>query len=146
MLGRKSYTTDELETAKTLVESQLAAYSDLTAAIEDEAPSESIDAAREDFEPLFFNTMALALDRLFVHRRSSATAKQAGPLNELELICDSLMNNDGILHTNGAGVYVPQQSVLKLEPGERIALSLEQFEQLAQAVLAEIEAKFVRPA
>jgi hypothetical protein len=38
---------------------------------------------------------------------------------------------------------VPAETVLKLEIGDRIELSAEQFESLSKAFLAEIEARFV---
>lgn len=144
MLERKTYTPEELDRAKTDIEAQLAAYSDLTGAVDDETPSESIEAARESFEALFFNTMALALDRYFVHRMRGVTGSGGTPLDELELICDSLTTNDGVLLRDTAG-YVPERSVLQLEPGESIALTADQFDQLAQAVFAEVEAKLVTP-
>lgn len=54
------------------------------------------------FEPLFFNNLALALDRFFVHRLRVVTGKDTNALNELELICDSLMNNENVMR--GASV------------------------------------------
>jgi hypothetical protein len=39
--------------------------------------------------------------------------------------------------------YVPDQTVVKLAVGDRVALSAAQFTQLSKAFLAEIKAKFV---
>lgn len=135
MLGRKSYTQAELDHAKATIAAQLAAYRKLVKSVG--------DAALEGFEPLFFNNMVLALDRPFVHRVRMVTGKDGNPLNEVELIADSLMNNDSVLRGNNVIELVPDQSVLGLEIGDRIALSEAQFARLSKAFLAEIEAKFV---
>jgi hypothetical protein len=141
MLGRKDYTREELDNATRAVGAQLAAYRELVAAVDASAPA--VQAALEAFEPLLFHNMTLVLDRYFVHRLRTVTGKDANPLNEVELMADSLMNNDGVFRANTVIKLEPQETVLKLEPGERIALSAEQFEQLATAFLAEIDAKFV---
>jgi hypothetical protein len=39
--------------------------------------------------------MTLVLDRYFVHRLRVVAGKDGNPLNEIELLTDSLMNNDG---------------------------------------------------
>jgi hypothetical protein len=141
MLGRKDFTPEELDHAKTTVESQLAAYKKLVKAIDTSDPK--VAAALEDFEPQFFNNLTLALDRPFVHRVRMVTGKDGNPLNEVELVVDSLMNNDGVLRGNNVITLVPEESVLKLGIGDGIRLSAAQFERLSKAFLEEIRAKFV---
>jgi hypothetical protein len=136
MLGRKSYTQEEVDNAKTVIAEQLAAYKELAKASEGEA-------ALEAFEPLFFNNLVLALDRRFVHRLRGVTGKDGNPLNEVELIVESLMNNEGVLRGNNVIKFVPEQSVLKLEPGDRIRLSAAQFERLSKAFFADLESKYL---
>lgn len=143
MLGRKDYRREEVAGAQAVVQRQLAAYRKLANAV-DEAADPKATAALEDLEPLLFNNMALALDRYFVHRLRMTTGKDGNPINELELVSDSLMNNDGVLRGNNVIKYVPEQSVLKLEPGDRIELSAAQFDRFAKAFFADLEAKFVR--
>ena len=63
------------------------------------------------------------MDRYFVHRFRMVTGKDGNPLNEVELMSDSLMNNDGVLWGNNVIKLVPDQSVLKLNVGDRIALT-----------------------
>jgi hypothetical protein len=60
-----------------------------------------------------------------------------------ELICDALMNNEGVMRGNNVIKYVPEQSVVKLEIGERICLTEDQFKQLADALFGDLERKFV---
>jgi hypothetical protein len=141
MLGRKNYTRDELEHAQSAIAAQLAAYDALTVAAS-AASDPKLATALAEFEPLFFNNLVLVLDRYFVHRLRVVTGRDSNPLNEVELLTDSLLNNGGVLRGNNVIKYVPDQTVLKLAVGDRIALSAAQFEQLSKAFLAEIEAKF----
>jgi hypothetical protein len=143
MLGRKDYRPEEVAGAENVVKRQLAAYRKLAKAV-DEGADPKAAAALDALEPLLFNNMALALDRYFVHRLRMTTGKDGNPVNELELVSDSLMNNDGVLRGNNVIKYVPEQSILKLEPGDRIELSAAQFDRLAKAFFADLEAKFVK--
>ena len=128
MLGRNSFTTDEVRDAKAAVAQQLAAFRGLT------------DAGAA--EGVYFNAMVLALDRRFVHRVRAVSGKDGNPLNEVELIADSLMNNDGVLRGSTVIRYVPEKSVLGLAIGDRISLGADDFERLASGFLAEIESRF----
>jgi hypothetical protein len=71
------------------------------------------------------------------------TGKDGKPLNEVELLSDSLMNNDGVLRGNTVIKLIPDQSVLKLNIGDRVRLSAPQFDRLAKAFLAELQSKFL---
>jgi|SRR3954451_173605 len=139
MLGRKTFTQEELDSARKAIAAQLRAYRKLAEAAEGGPAGEALGK----LEPLLFNEMALALDRRFVHRLRGTTGKGGTPLNELELIAESLMNNGGVLRGINVINYVPEESVLQLELGDRIAITRSGFERLAKAVLAEIESKFV---
>ncbi|MEA2264789.1 MAG: hypothetical protein QOE27_372 [Solirubrobacteraceae bacterium] len=144
MLGRKNYKREELDQAKAAIDHQLAAYRDLVAAIEGVPTTDpKLKAALEAFEPLFARNMTLVLDRYFVHRLRGTTGKDGNPLNEVELMADSLMNNDGVLRGNNVIKLIPGESVLKIEIGDRIRLRADDFERLARAFFAEIEARFV---
>ena len=72
-----------------------------------------------------------------------STAKGGNPLNEVELLTESLMNNDGVLGGNNVIKFVPDKSVAKLNIGDRINLTAAQFARLAKSVFAEIESKFL---
>jgi hypothetical protein len=141
MLGRKDYTQTELENATSAINKQLAAYKKLAKAVDATADPKAA-AALESFEPLFFNNMTLVLDRYFVHRIRVVTGKDGNPLNEVELLTESVMDNDGVFRGNSVIKFVPETSVLKLNIGDRIRLSAAQFERLAKAFLADIERKF----
>jgi hypothetical protein len=135
MLGRKTYEPDEIDRGRTAVERQLSAYRKLAGAI-------SNPSALEDFDEPFFATMLLALDRPFVHRLRTATGKDTNALNEVELIVDALIDNGGVLRGANVIKYVPEQSVVGLRPGDRVRLTAEQFERLADAFFTELDRRF----
>jgi hypothetical protein len=142
MLGRKDYTREELDHCKAEIGQQLAAYRDLAAAID--PADEKAGAALAKFETLFFNNMALVLDRYFVHRLRVVTGKDGNPLNEVELISDSLMNNNGVMRASSVIKMIPDQSVVKLAVGDQIKLTESDFERLSDAFFADLERKFVQ--
>jgi len=142
MLGRNSYTREEFDHARAAVGAQLAAYKALVKAAGASA-DKKVGASLEAFEPLFFNHLLLALDRYFVHRVRPVTGKDGNPLNEVEMLCDSLINNDGVLKKSTVLKLIPQQSVLKLQFGDTIRLNREQFERLSGAFFADLERKFL---
>ena len=104
MLGRKDYTQEELTSCKVAIGAQLQAYKDVEAAVGEDALA--------GFEGPFFNHMVLALDRYFVHRVRAVSGKDGNPLNEVELIVDSLMLHGGVLQGSNVIKYVPGDSVL----------------------------------
>src|SRR3954465_10624569 len=116
MLGRKTFTQEELDAARDAVAEQL--------------------AAADGADPVIFNNLTLALDRRFVHRLRGVTGKAGTPLNEVELIAESLMKNGGGLGGNNVIKYVPEQAVLGLQLGDEIAIGAEQFERLSEGFLA----------
>jgi hypothetical protein len=144
MLGRKDYTREELAQGKKAVRQQLAAYKKLVKAIDGGATDPTVAEALNEFEPLLFNNMTLVLDRYYVHRLRSSTGKDGNPLNEVELLADSLMNNGGKLRGNNVIKYKPEESVLKLELGDKINVSASDFDRLSKAFLADIDSKFVK--
>ncbi len=143
MSGRTDYKQEELDHAKSAVDQQIAAYRKLVKAIDSATSDPQVTSAREAFEARFFNTMTLVLDRHFVHRLRTVAGKDGNALNEVEMLSDSLMNNDGVLRSNNVIKLIPEQSVVKLHIGERIALTADQFDRLSAAFFAEIEHRFL---
>ena len=143
MLGRKDYTREALASAQREVKQLLSSYRKLAKAVQDTGDPKA-GAALEGFEPVLFNSMALALDRRFVHRLRSVTGKDGNPINELELLADSLMNNDGVLRGINVIKYEPEESVLKLDVGDEIELDADRFQRLSKAFFGDLESKYVR--
>ena len=57
------------------------------------------------------------------------------PLNEVELVCDASMANNGVLRGNNVVKYIPDQSVVKLAIGDEICLTAEEFEHLSHSTI-----------
>ena len=87
----------------------------------------------------------MAAHKALANTAASATAgtKLSAALNEVEMLCDSLMNNDGILRAGNVIKLIPEESVVKLRIGNRIRLTAEDFDRLSAAFFAEIERKFL---
>lgn len=134
MLGRKNYTHTEIDTARTAIERQLAAYDQIVAG--------AMGTARNEFDAVFFNQLLLALDRPFVHRIRPVTGKDGNPLNEVEMLCDSLMNHGGGLQASKVIKLVPATSVTGIEFGASIQLDRERFGR-ATAFLDELQTRFL---
>jgi hypothetical protein len=71
MLGIRTYTLEYIESCRSRVEADVAAYRQLVASTHAAAPPDAIEA----FEAAFFNNMVLVLDYLFVHRLRRSKAK-----------------------------------------------------------------------
>jgi hypothetical protein len=97
MLGRTSFTRDEVDNARRGMEEQLAAYRALTAAIAATPDDDGVATALAAFETRFATDLLPVLDRPFVHRVRMVTGKDTNPLNDVDLLADSLMTNDGVL-------------------------------------------------
>ncbi len=145
MLGRKKYTQEEIDQGKAALDRQLAAYKQLVKAAAGATTDDRIAAAVEAFEALFFNNMTLVLDRYFVHRLPGADyeSKDGNPLNEVRIICDSLINNHGIMRGDRQIKLTTERSVVKLNIGDPIRLTEEEFERLSEAFFAELERRFL---
>jgi hypothetical protein len=142
VLGRKDYTKEELNHARESIDEERKAYKRLAKAVAATSDKKA-QAALAAYEPIMAKNMVLALDRPFVHRLRMGTGKDCNPLNEVELLVDSLTNSDGVLRGNNVIKYSADEAVLHLDTGDRIELNAAQFEELADAFLDEIRARFV---
>lgn len=144
MLGRKNYIQAEFDHGKVAIKKQFAAYKKLVGEIAHVTTDKKLQSALKDFEWLFLKNMTLVLDRHYVHRLRMVTGKDGKPLNEVEMICDSLLNNSGILRDSKVIKYIPDQSVVKLNVGDKIRITAEEFERQSAAFFVELERKFLK--
>jgi hypothetical protein len=124
-----------------VVRAQLATFRKLAATVD--TSDRKASSALSAFEARYANDLVLVLDRLFVERARSVAGTDCNALNEVALLADSLMHHGGLLHVGSVVEYVPDETVLGLEPGDRIALTLALFERLSTSFLREISSKFV---
>ena len=135
MLAVTRYPKDYVTACRKRMDEQLAAYDALAKS------GARTDSAR--FEPLFCANLILALDACFVHRTRGLEGKDGNALNEVRLLCTSILQNGGLLAADKTIKYDPTKSVLKLAIGDRIAPSASDFRRLATAFFDEIGRRFV---
>lgn len=129
MLGRKSYTTEEIDAARTTVDRQLAAFRALP--------------ERTAYETEFGTALIVGLDRRFVHRVRPFSGKDTNPLTEVELIVDSVIGNAGVFTPGTVVKWQPEKSVTGLKPGDPVALTADTAAELATAFLSEVSRRSV---
>jgi len=145
MLCVNSYTKDYIHECRSRMESQLAAYNVFvtTARAKTAASKSAFNSAVHSFEPLFFNNLVVVLDRFFVHRSRTIEKKDGNPLNEVRMMCNSILQNHGVLSADKTIKFNPAKSILMLQIGDEIKLTELDFVILFRAFFAEIETKFV---
>ena len=137
----KKYSEDYIAACRARVDGDLRAYRKQVG----NAPS-------KEFEARFFNDQVLLLDYMFVHRLTGIEGKDGNPLNEVRVLCNSVLLNQGRLQVdrlpgwpNSASTGMelpPEKSVLKLKVGEEVRLNESDFVRLSKAFFAELEKKF----
>jgi protein involved in polysaccharide export with SLBB domain len=86
--------------------------------------------------------MVMVVDDYFLHRSRNLELKDGNPLNEVRVICNSLRDNDGMMAADKQIKMDPDSSVLKLQVGDEINLSIDDLQRLSEAFLSEIERKY----
>lgn len=132
MLERTSYTADEVESCRASADALLAAW-------------EANDVEDTTLENLVFAHAVVALDAWFVHRLPAMEGTDGNPMNEVRVLADSIVGNDGTLRVADGIRWVAARTVLRLSPGDEVAIGADDYERLAGAYLAAIEATYVAP-
>ena len=89
---------------------------------------------------------------MFVRRLTGIEGKDGNLLNEVRVLCNSILLNQGKLQIDklpgwpsfaGASIKLPpEKSVLKLRVGDDVELSEAEFLRLSKAFFAELERKY----
>jgi hypothetical protein len=145
MLEVNKYSKQFIDECRSKVNLQLSTYKKLISTATDHAGEneKSLDSAIGSFERVFFNNMVLVLDAFFVHRIRAIEGKDGNPLNEVRVICNSIMNNKNIISVDNTIRLNPDKSILKYKVGDEIKLNEVQFEELSGAFFTEIEKKYL---
>jgi hypothetical protein len=141
MLGMKNYTRTYIDACRARVDADVAACRKLVAAARKQ-PSPG-KTALEAFEGRFFNNMALVLDEMFVHRLRTVEGKDGNALNEVRVLCNSMLHNNNVMAADNSIKLSPGKSVLKYEVGDEIKLNEAGFVALSTAFFAELERKYL---
>ena len=86
--------------------------------------------------------MVMVVDDYFLHRSRNLELKDGNPLNEVRVICNSLRENKGLMAADKQIKLDPGSSILKLQLGDEISLSIEDLQRLSEAFFSEIERKY----
>src|SRR4029077_12465920 len=135
MLAVTAYPREYVTECATQMDAQLAAYEKLAGG---KSP------ARERFEPLFFANLVLVLDRYFVQRVRALEGREGNALNEVRMLCESLLNHGGVLTIDDSVKYSAARSILPLEVGTAIHLDERAFRKLSNAFFAEMRRKYTK--
>jgi len=145
MLGVRNYTQDYIDGCRSRVDADLTAYQNLVAGARKNLASNKapLNAAIEAFEAVFFNNMVLILDHFFVHRLRTVEGKDGNPLNEVRVLGDSLMHNNGVMAADKSIKLSSARSVLKYQVGDEIKLNEADFLLISETFFAEIQRKYL---
>src|SRR2546422_11100913 len=113
----KKYPKDYIAACRVRVDADLRAYR-----------SQVGKTPTQEFEARFFNDQVLLLDYMFAHRLSGIEGKGGNPLNEVRVLCNSILLNRGKLQVDRlpgwpnsavAGIKLPPDTaVLKRKPND----------------------------
>jgi hypothetical protein len=119
LLCVNNYSQEYIDECITRVDSKVSAYKKLLKTARNKFGTEesSLNSAVQSFEPMFFNNMVLVLDAIFVHRARALEKKDGNPLNEVRVICNSLIHNNSIMDTDNTIKLNHGKSVLNYKPG-----------------------------
>jgi hypothetical protein len=137
MLAVTSYPQAYIDACRARTEAQIARHTAMTA-----SAGKGKAAAVEALDHDFYDNLTLLLDYSFVHRTRAKEGKDGNPLNEVRMLCNSILGNDGVLAADKAIKYKPEASVSKLKIGDPIRLDEAQFMPLCKAFFTELERRF----
>lgn len=129
MLGVKTYSKEYVAQARARTAADIEAF--------------KTAGAGPDLEHRYFNNLVLALELSFVHRLRGVEGKDGNPLNEVRVLAQSLMENNGVLTVDKTIKWAPDTSVLGYAPGDAIRIGAADFARLAEAFFAGIESRFM---
>jgi len=101
-----------------------------------------LDAIGAGADARVYNDLVMLLDYFFVHRTRNLEGKDGNPINEVRVIGNSLLENNGVMAAEKQIKLDPAKSVLGYAPGDQIAVDEAGFRRLAAAFFDEIERRY----
>ena len=149
MAGMRDYDDSEqdyVDACRSRSETQAAMFREVAQAARDhgDADVELLEGALASLEYEYFNNMLIVLDGYFVDRLRGVEGKDGNALNEVRVLVRSLMENGGTVMADPTIGLDPARSVLRLEVGAPVTLTLQQYRRTSDAFLREIESRFSR--
>jgi hypothetical protein len=146
MRGTRQYDRDYIHACRSRVETQVAMFSEVARAARDhgDADVSGLEGALESLEYEYFNNMLLVLELYFVHREREPEGADGTALEEVRVLARSLIENGGTVMDDPQVRLDPTRSVLGLEVGAPITLTLQQYRRISDAFLRQIESTFFR--
>jgi hypothetical protein len=141
MLSVAKYGQEYIDACRARVDAQVSVYQRLLEAAITQGGN-ALHSAVEEIEPEFFNNMVIVLNGYFMHRARAIEGKDGNPLNEVRMLTNSLMENDGVFTSDSTIKLNPLKTVLKYRVGDAILIGEHDFVLLSQAFFSEIESRF----
>ncbi|MDO8486014.1 MAG: hypothetical protein Q7S35_13820 [Candidatus Limnocylindrales bacterium] len=140
-----NYSQEYIDACRAQIDDHVAAYRRVVTAGANlsGASGTEFDAAIRAFEPVFFNNLVQVLENSFMNRSRTIERKDGNPLNEVRVLCTSMLSNGGTMAADKTIRMDPAKSVLKYRVGDEIAVREEDFGLLAHGFFADLERKFL---
>lgn len=138
MQAATTYSRQYLDATRTRVAEQLATFRRFASV----ATTPDAAATIAAWSPVYFGSLVVGLDHAFVHRRRDAAQRDGDVLDEVRVLASSIAEHGGVLTVEDDTPYDPERSVTGARPGALINLGDVDFERLAEAYLAAIEARY----
>lgn len=138
-----SYPRPYVQACRARVAAQVDAYHELTAAARRRVLDDSrLRTATAVFAPMYFNGMLIILDAAFALRAREIEGTDGNALNEVRVVSASLLTDLGRMTADPEISFDPGETVLKLRPGDEIAVDDVSFVRLAASFFDEVERRY----
>jgi hypothetical protein len=129
MLGMKTYPADYIRNCRDRIDTAVATYRTLA------NPS-------PEFEASYFSNLVLVLDEMFVHRLRAVEGKDGNAMNEVRVLCESMLLHGNVMTPEKTIKLAPERSVTGIADGDAVELNEAKFVALSDAFFRDIEARF----
>jgi len=141
MLSKKTYPKEYISNCRAKVDKDVSVFKSLAIILNND--NQELNKVLKTFEQQYFNNMVLVIETFFIHRMRGKEGKDGNPLNEVRMLCNSIMENNGKMAEEKSIKYKPEYSVLKYQIGDEIKLNQSDFAKLSEAFFIDLENKYL---